>query len=336
MADKPEEGIEVKVYPKPAKTAEELVEALKAKGVTFELCSEKDAADYLRRTNNYLRAASYRKLYPVRQSGAKAGTYIRLDFGALIALSSIDRELRTVMREITIDIEHFARVELIDRCLRHGENCYGIVDDYLAHLRNTGNPRAISSIKNRSAKGKYPDHYEGDLIAHYFDDLGGLSVWTLLEVVELGRFADFWLFCANRWSDDEMLRDHYVLRATKDLRNASCHNSCIVNGFTKKAEKADYTVHEPLSTSMKDLGLKNSKSRKNKLGNLRVVQIACALYAEQRFCTRASTRERHRVLAERLKNKVDEARPLFPPDDSLGSYFDFVFKMIDIWLVPLP
>lgn len=46
----------------------DLVERLKQKGVTFELCSEKDASDYLARSNNYLRAASYRKLYPKRSA----------------------------------------------------------------------------------------------------------------------------------------------------------------------------------------------------------------------------------------------------------------------------
>lgn len=319
---------------KPAKTAEELVEVLKQNGVTFERCNEREAADYLRRANNYIRTASYRKLYPRVQSGPNAGKYIGLDFAALKALSSIDRELRAALREITIDVEHFARVELNERCLDHGEDCYGIVDDYFAHLRSTGNLRAISSVRSRSTSGKYPDPYEGDLIAHYVNDIGGLSVWALLEVVEFGRFADFWLFCAKRWGDGEMLKEHYVLRATKDLRNASCHNSCIVNGLSSSAERARYTVRDPISSSMKQLGLKNSKARKAKLRSLLVVQIACTLYADSRFCIRPSTRKRHLTLMNKLRVNIAEARPLFPADDSLGAYFDFIFKMVDIWLGP--
>lgn len=41
----------------------EQIAYLKSKGVTFELCSEEEAAEYLSNANNYLRAASYRKLY---------------------------------------------------------------------------------------------------------------------------------------------------------------------------------------------------------------------------------------------------------------------------------
>ena len=323
-------------YPKPALPPETLVELLKDRGVTFEHFSEKEAAEYLRHTNNFIRAASYRKLYPFKNAGRETGNYIGLDFAALTALASIDRSLRTAFKEITNDIEHFAHVELDGKCLGHGENGYDIVADYLTHLKMVGNARAVSTIMNRAIGGKFPDLYEGDLIAHYINDLGGLSVWTLLEVIEFGRFTDFWLFCAKRWGDNAMLTEHYVLRATKDLRNASCHNSRIVNGLSKKAEKANYTVHEPVASFMKEHGLKNTKSRRAKLNNLRVAQMAAALYADSRFCTRPSTRSRHLNLIDEVREKVNAAQPLFPADGSLDAYFNFIFKMVDVWLPSLP
>lgn len=264
---------------------------------------------------------------------ANKGKYGSLDFAALIALSSVDRELRTAFREIAIDIEHFARVELLEKCVEQGEDCYGIVEDYFAQLRRrTGNDRALESIKDRSSTGDRPDPYSGDLIAHYVNDLGGLSVWALLEVVEFGRFADFWLFCARRWKDQEMLGQHYVLRSVKGLRNACCHNNCIVHAFSREAESAGYTVREPLASSLKENGLKNTKSRKAKLNNLRIAQIAAALYAANRYCDRDATRARHAALMGRLRSMVDATRPMFPDDGSLGAYFDFIFKMVDVWL----
>lgn len=320
--------------PKTARTPRELVGLLKSHGVTFERCDEDEAEAYLRHANNYLRAASYRKLYPVKSSGPDAGKYIGLDFAALVALSSIDRELRAAFREITIDVEHFARVELVERCVEESEDCYTIVDDYFGHLRKSGNGRAIDAIKERASTGKYPDPYSGDLIAHYLDDLGGLSVWTLLEVVEFGRFADFWLFCAKRWGDREMLEQHYVLRSVKGLRNACCHNNCIVHAFRKDAEDAGYIVREPLASSLKESGLKNSKSRKAKLHNLRIAQIAATLYAASHYCDRDATRSRHIELMNRARDSVESARPLFPSDGSLSAYFEFIFKIVDIWLPP--
>ena len=48
---------------KPKKTARELVEKLKDKGVTFNRITEDEAVEYLSKRNNYLRTASYRKCY---------------------------------------------------------------------------------------------------------------------------------------------------------------------------------------------------------------------------------------------------------------------------------
>ena len=102
---------------KPLLSAAELVALLKSKGVTFNLCSEADAVTYLTETNNYLRAASYRKLFPTHLEGPRVGQYINLDFAYLIELSSVDRRLRETLLGIVIDVEHFAKIEL----LRHLE-----------------------------------------------------------------------------------------------------------------------------------------------------------------------------------------------------------------------
>lgn len=321
---------------KPLLTVSEQIAHLKSKGVTFNLCSEAEAADYLEHGNNYLRTASYRKLYPVMLEGPRAGEYVGLDFAALIALSSADRALRSAFREICIDIEHFVHIELMNRCMAYGEDGYEIVADYFARQRDKGNTRVASSLKSRSASGKYPDSYSGNLIAHYTDDLGGLSIWAFLEVVEFGVFADFWLFCAERWNDTGMLDEHYVLKSVKGLRNATCHNSCIVHGLSKRGEKAGFTMHELIAVSMKERGLKNTKSRRAKLSNLYLAQIAAALYAASRYCVRPSTRERHITLTNQARLSIEAALPMCPADGSLGAYFGFLFKMVDIWLQPNP
>lgn len=48
---------------KPILTIEQQIEHLKQKGVAFELCSEEEAADYLRDKCNFFKLASYRKLF---------------------------------------------------------------------------------------------------------------------------------------------------------------------------------------------------------------------------------------------------------------------------------
>lgn len=221
---------------KPLLSPEELVNSLKARGITFRLCSEVDAATYLRNANNYLRCASYRVLFDRKQPAGEDGSpgdYINLDFGHLCDLSSIDRELREAFLQICIDVEHFAKMYVLDRALVEGEDGYAIVADYIRSINHGERNRLSGALAARARKGDSHDAYTGDLISRYVE---GLPLWVFLEVVEFGRFIDFYRFCSMRWEDGGMLDEHYILKSTKGLRNACAHNSCVINGFVAGGE----------------------------------------------------------------------------------------------------
>lgn len=315
---------------KPFMTPSQLVSVLKAHGVTFELCSEEEAAEYLAHANNYLRAASYRKLYPVRIEGERAGEYVGLDFEALRCLSSADRVLRSALREICIDVEHFACVRLLDRALVEGEDGYRIVEDYLADLTSRDRARVTGGLGWRARQGESRDEYSGNLIAHYRE--GGYPLWVFLEVIEFGRLCDLWLFCARRWGDRDMLVEHYILKSVKALRNATCHNSCIINGLSSESERTGFTTPASILASMNERGLKATKGRRRKLQNLRIAHIVAALWASSEFCVREPTRLRHAEAMDAVREVLDAVRPLCPVDGSLTSYFDFILKLVDIWM----
>lgn len=314
---------------KPMLATEQQIAHLKRKGVTFDFCSEKEAAEYLSMANNYLRAASYRKLYPVRAEGLRKGEYIGLDFEALRRLSSADRVLRSALREIVLDVEHFARVRLINRALAEGEDGYGIVADYLGGLSAHDRLRIEGGFDRRGSAGRTHDEYSGDLIAHC---AGRYPLWVFLEVVEFGRFCDLWLFCSRRWDDRSMLDLHYVLKSVKALRNGVCHNSCIINGLSSAAEQAGFSTPGPILASMNKGGIGNTKARRAKMSNLRVAQMAAALYASCELCPTDSARIRHAAAMDGVRRAFDQVRPLCPADGSLSSFFDFVMKLVDIWM----
>ena len=332
MADKREESPWQRASRlRPKLTIDQQVAHLKSKGVMFKGCSETEAASYLNNVSSYTHSTCYRKLYPTKTSGPHTGEYIGLDFSALIALSSADRTLRSSLREICIDVEHFARQDLLRRCDAHNEDGYSIVADYIAYSEAKGSTRLASTLRTRSASGKYPDEYSGNLIAHYNDDLGAISDWALLEVVDFGTFVDFWLFCANRWEDKHMVETHYILKSVKSLRNACSHNTCIINGFTASAAKSGFATPKSILLSMNEGGIGNCASRRNKMSNQRIAQIAAALFSSSMFCTRPTTRERHAEAMRRVKEALDASFKFCPADGSLASYFSFLIKMIDIW-----
>lgn len=319
---------------RPSLAVAEQIEHLKKKGVSFDLCTEEQAADYLHTANNLLRTSSYRKLYPIKQEGQSAGEYAGLDFEHLRVLSSLDRQLRNCFLTITLDIEHFARMKILDTCEVRSEDGYQIVRDYASQLNHKGRNHLEGSLRARGAEGGSHDDYSGDLIAKHIgtdEHLDKMPVWVFLEIIEFRAFCDFYLFCAQRWSDEDMTQQHYVLKSVRALRNACAHNSCILNGVGGTSRGSDVKANELVASSLNAHGMKRSKSRRAKLSNPRVVQIAAALYADSLFCTRPQTAERHAQGLAKLRANWENTRSLFEKNPAITSFFAFFFKLVDIW-----
>lgn len=319
---------------KPSLVVADQIDHLKKKGVTFDLCTEEQAAEYLHAANNLLRTSSYRKLYPVKLEGRHAGEYAGLDFEHLRVLSSLDRHLRECLLSIALDIEHFARMQVLDACEEHGEDGYQVVCDYAACLNHKGRNHLEGGLKSRSAEGGTHDDYSGDLIAKHIsasEHLDRMPVWVLLEVIEFRAFCDFYLFCAQRWGDELMRQRHYVLKSVRALRNACAHNSCILNGVGGASAGADVKANELVTASLNAHGMGRTKSRRAKLSNLRVVQMAATLYADSLFCTRPQTAQRHASAFAKLYSDWAGTRDLFVKNPAITSFFDFFFKLVDIW-----
>lgn len=316
-------------HPKPLLAVEQQIAHMKSKGITFDLCSEEDASEYLAQANNYLRTASYRKLFPRQVEGPHVGEYVNLDFEHLRALSRIDRRLREALLLATADVEHFAKMKVLRLSEEQGEDGYAIVMDFFASFGRDERRRMQGRLGRRGAEGEGHDMYTGDLIAHYGPVM---PLWVLVEVLEFGPFLTLYKFCASRWGDESMLQEHYVLKSTKALRNACAHGACLVNGFCAGGPRADYRTNELIGSSLSERGIKNGKTRRAKLRNLRIAQIAAALYAVNALCPRESTRERNAARLDCVRDFYEQHRQLFRANDGIVSFFDFLWKLVDIWL----
>ena len=235
--------------------------------------------------------------------------------------------LRETLLDLAIDVEHFAKIRLLGRIESEEEDGYCIAASFLA-MR----PRTKSNLAARSEAGERHDTYSGDLIAHYLERM---PVWVMLEVVDFGTFVDFWLFCAERWGDEEMRQQHYILKSVKALRNACAHNSLLVHGLDAQDAPADFPTNRLLSDSLNAHGMRNTKTRRAKLKNLRIAQIAAALWSLDEFCERSSTRIRHTKRLQEVRSRVGSARfaqsPSSGANKAILSFFDFLWKLVDIW-----
>lgn len=322
------DAVEADFRRKPMLTAYQQVAHLRSKGVMFSICSEEEAAEYLSSSNNYLRTTSYRVLFPRQVDGPNVGNYIGLDFAHLVELSRIDRRLRSAFREITSDVEHFAKIKLLRLCEELEEDGYEIVANFFDSLNHSERNRLLGGLRMRAREGSKRDTYLGDLIDHY---IGEMPVWVFLEVLEFGQFTNFWLFCSKRWGNPRMTQEHYVLKSVKALRNAVSHGSCIVNGVGSSGGLAGYRPNELITESLNAAGLTNTKTRRLRLRNLRMAQIAAALYVSNDLCQGHNAGMRHASCMNSVRLYVESRSSLFCDNDNVKSSFAFIWRLVDVW-----
>lgn len=309
---------------KPILTIEQQIEHLRRKGVSFELCSEAKAARILAGQDHYFRLAAYRVLFPKRVGGPRDSQYAGLDFGHLVDLAAIDRELRSFLLPLTLDVENSAKTRLVERITeKPDEDGYSIFSDYLAALNHGDRNRRegeLNRLKN--------DAYLGALVSRY--PIGEMPAWVFLELSSFGAFADFYLFCADRWGDSEMRDEHYMLRRANSLRNAAAHSSAIVNGLGSSSSAPQLRYPAPLAAALGEIGV-SKRLRRSKMRNPRILQMTVLAYAYSRFVPRENaegTPERLLALADRSELHGD----WYAGNTVIASSHDFIAMVFKAWL----
>ena len=310
-------------HPKPMLTVEQQIAHMKAKGITFELVSEEEAAAYLTDRTYFFKLYAYRTLFERRVGGPRDGQYVGLDFGHLKLLASLDRTLRYALLPMTLDVEHFARVKLVREVTeREGEDGYSIVSDYLASLNHDDRRRRMGEISSFLR-----DTYSGDL-ARKYSLPDNMPLWVYLEMASFGSFVDLWLFCARRWTDPAMLDVHYQLRQSKLVRNACAHSSNVINGFARSS--GDIETNADVMQAIARTGISH-RVRTAKMSNPRLQQIATLLYLHAKSVPEGTAKARARNDIAQFSARMDDALEALSKNDAVRSSFTFLMKLFDKW-----
>ena len=305
---------------KPKLTVEEQIEHLKSKGVTFDLCGEEKAARILSEQDHYFRLAAYRVLFPKRVGGAHNGKYAGLDFGYLVDLAGIDQELRGFLLPLTLDVENAAKTKLIKRITEDpGEDGYSVFADYLAHLNHADRKRRKGEIARLEN-----DAYLGPLVTRY--PIEEMPSWVFLELSSFGAFTSFYLFCADRWKDPSMKKEHYLLRCSNSLRNAVAHSSAIINGFSANAPESPIRTPSEVASALEAVGI-NKRSRRSKMRNIRIQQIVVLAFSYSHFA-HSPNRENAASRLSLLESRVAEHGCWYEKNTLLTSSFAFLSRAL--------
>lgn len=307
---------------KPKLEPEGQVAFLRGKGVAFERMGEADAMRYLSRESYLFSAYAYRTLFPRRVGGAHDGEYANLDFRDLVDLERLDRDLRAALLPLALDAEHLAKARVLDEVARRpDEDGHSIVRDYMASLSPAERSRREAEVSRLRR-----DEYSGDLQRHYAAET---PVWVLLELSSFGTVADVYRFCADRWDDRPMLREHYFLRSAKGVRNACAHSSAIINGFGSSGHEAR-PAPDALTVALRNAGF-SKRSRSSRMRNPRLQQIASLLLLHRRMAEGTALADEASARLRPLADDVRSVLSVTRPDAAAEASMEFLAKLVDRW-----
>ena len=317
---------------KPKRTSEDLIAMMRdEKGIRFELMKEDEAVCYLKKRNNYMRTAAYRKNYPKHTTGEKKGKYIQLDFQYLTTLSALDKEFRVKLLQMSIDVEHAIQVHLLQELEDTvAEDGYQIVEDFLK-----GNPYIRENLV-RTSGGVYTK----SLFEKYFTveaveiSQGGYPkkqisaidcpVWVLLELLTFGDLLKFFEYYRNKYPQGNTI-SRSILNMVKSLRNACAHNNCLLVNLAPSRKTrppqciSDYAAHV--------LGM-SREERSKKLSNRPLLERTGLFYVYDRLVS-AEAKERMKEEWEQLSNKIIQPSLVqFENNSLVVTSMKFVLRLI--------
>ena len=200
----------------PKLTVEQVIEYCKSEeGITFNLMNEEKAADFLKKHNFFFRMKQYCFAF---DNKTKSGKYIGLDFGHLVELSTIDMFLRKLLLKMTIDLEHYLKVKLVNDCQTNpADDGYEVVQKFL---------EANPNIKQNLVKGSWLAGYSGNRFDCYVQSP---AVWNIVEMINFYEFTSFFTFYYDFFRTECRYSKHFD--SVRRIRNASAHNVCLLSSF---------------------------------------------------------------------------------------------------------
>ena len=324
---------------KPMKTVDQLITHMKNKGVAFSIISEADAKLHLDMHNNYFKLTSYRKNYTKTTTGPNAGKYENLEFAHLIELARLDTEIRHLLLQMTLDVEHFMKVALIkaveDRMDTVGdEDGYKIIEGYLLadDIQSISEKSQTMAQRNRQFsqkinQNKHNPYCEG-LIDRYSEEM---PIWAF---VELGSFGDLkelveYYSAKTGWIPPVDLQS---LDRVRQLRNACAHGNATINDLrpvnnATTAKKGTSVSPRYITNFVQSAGV-NSGARAKKLSNPRINQIVHLFYVYDIVVQSHNTRsQRIQELHNLIDGRMLANKSYFQKNQLLTSTYDFFKKM---------
>lgn len=293
-------------------TSDELILHMKEKGITFNIINESNAKIILEQHNYYFKLASYRKNYNKIPTGERIGQYVDLDFAYLKDLSIIDCDLRYLVLQMCLDIEHSLKIMLLrdieNNIKEDGYNIVKLWDPDKIHIN-----KIYKHLKTS---------YCRDLIKKYHPNY---PVWVLVELISFGELCKFVEFY-NKIYPKRLPFDVRLLFLVRDLRNACAHSNCLIHDL-----RADYHS-KPNPTILKEIQRISNISKRvrtSKLKNKPIHDFTCLLFVYPLIVkSKRLKRLRKKDLLKLIRTSMKKNANYYDKNEAIKTTHIFIEKVL--------
>lgn len=227
-----QQDLEIELGKYPKRSFDELITCLEEKGIKFNIISKQEAYHILHDLNYYYKLTVYKRNFR-KDIGGKC---VNLEFAYLVDIASVDMQLRYLLLEATLDIEHALKTLLVASITKNTAlDGFDIVRRFFHSTVESSKPLDKDIILEGSKK---KSHYQYKL---YQAHKNAPPAWVLVEIMGFGDFLRFFEFYFKKYpmSDYKIESLMGSLNGVKRIRNASAHNNAFLFNLADKEIKVN-------------------------------------------------------------------------------------------------
>lgn len=302
---------------------DEQLKNLEDKNVQFNIMSKEEAREYLQNNTYYFKLKSYEKSFEYNVS---KNQYINLEFAYLVELSKLDMYLRELIIRISLHTEHFLKVKLMDDLTKNEkEDGYHIVRELFS--KHSFMVDHINQKKYNSACADLIHKYENEWAA-----------WNFIEVISFGDFIKLYELYYSLYPEqsNEVVGD--LIWPLKFIRNASAHNSCLLNTLRKPymhthlydPKKKRIICNKRLISLLSLVPTIPKKNRKKKITNPVIHDFVASLFLFDEICINQVFKKKiFTELKDFMDGRLIKNKEYFSSDNVFVSNYEFIKNIVD-------
>lgn len=300
----------------PKMSPQELYSQMRDKGITFNNSSPDEVVKTLENLNYYYKLNVYRRNFQ-----KKNGKYCDLDFSYLKKISNKDMELRYILLQFFLDIEHALKTFILtDITNNDSEDGYTIVPEFFASTEQTEDPKYSINLDDVVKKAKGSKSYQHAMFEKNNDCI---PVWTMLEYLSFGNFARFFKFyyTKNKKRGLNISSIFGTIEGAKSLRNACAHSNPVL--FNIKERKISHPS-KVIRDYCYSLGLGREVCKYS-----RIYDLLCVFYLHNKFVKGEGSRRFRYAAIKSYLTICNEELTFIGKENDLYDYFRVLNKIVD-------